>query len=58
VFSEKENLKIKTFFPTIDALISNLNKGKEEFNELNEKFGFFLHLEDIDQTELKLRAEK
>jgi len=58
MFSEKENMKIKTFFPIIDALISNLNKRKEAYNELNEKFGFFLHLEDIDQTELKLRAEK
>jgi len=58
VLSEKENMKIKTFFPIIDALISNLNKRKEAYNELNEKFGFFLHLEDIDQTELKLRAEK
>jgi len=58
VFSEKENMKIKTFFPTIDAIISNLNKRKEVYNELNEKFGFFLHLGDIDRSELRLRAEK
>lgn len=41
MFSEKENMKIKTFFPIIDALINNLNKRKEAYNELNEKFGFF-----------------
>jgi hypothetical protein len=41
VFSEKENMKIKTFCPIIDALISNLNIRKEAYNKINEKFGFF-----------------
>lgn len=58
VFSEKENMKNKTFFPIIDGLISNLNNRKEAYNELNEKFGFFLNLKDMDQTELRLKAEK
>lgn len=57
VFTEKEKIKNQTFIPIIDALITNLNSRNEAYSKINEKFGFFLMLEKIDNTDLRVKAE-
>ncbi|KAL4085003.1 hypothetical protein QTP88_027852 [Uroleucon formosanum] len=50
IFSNSDKMKNETFIPIIDALILQLNKRKEAYTKLYDKFGFFSDMENIEVT--------
>jgi len=51
-------MKNEAFIPIMDALILQLNKRKEAYTKLCDKFGFFSDMENIEASELRKKALK
>lgn len=58
IFSNTDKMKNENFIPIMDALILQLNKRKEAYTKLCDKFGFFSDLENIEASELRKKALK
>jgi len=58
IFSNTDKMENETFIPIMDALILQLNKRKEAYTKLCDKFGFFSDLENIEASELRNKAQK
>ncbi|KAL5239106.1 hypothetical protein ACI65C_006516 [Semiaphis heraclei] len=50
IFSNSDKMKNEAFIPIMDALILQLNKRKEAYTKLCDKFGFFSDMENIEAT--------
>jgi len=58
IFSNTDKMKNETFIPIMDALILQLNKRKEAYTKLCDKFGFFSDMKNIEASELRKKALK
>ncbi|KAL5246211.1 hypothetical protein ACI65C_013619 [Semiaphis heraclei] len=58
IFSNSDKMKNEAFIPIMDALILQLNKRKEAYTKLCDKFGFFSDMENIEASELRKKALK
>ncbi|XP_022182219.1 zinc finger MYM-type protein 1-like [Myzus persicae] len=58
IFSNSDKMKNEAFIPIMDALILQLNKRKEAYTKLCDKFGFFSDMEIIEASELRKKALK
>ena len=52
ILTGKDNFRINTFLPVIDALSLSLLKRVKAYNDINDRFGFFCNLKQLNFKEL------
>lgn len=55
--SGKEKFKIETYYPIIDRLTTELDDRYKKYTILNERFGFFFDLRNIESSKLQKSCE-
>ena len=57
ILTGKDNFRINTFLPVIDALSLSLLKRVKAYNDINDRFGFFCNLKQLNFKELVQKCQ-